>query len=145
MDAVSAGSGPSAASALSLETAASVDEDPSTSPDQCSPSAPFHCAAEPSIQTVAAAHSIDAASSAVRTGPAVAGPPLEAAGTGPVAAALSLEAAGAATAQTVRAATAVDAQSSSVPPIFGKSLLVEDVAQAFYNERNSRLTMTRLP
>ena len=88
MDAVSAGSGPSAASALSLETSASVDGDPSTSPDQCSPSAPFHCAAEPSIQTVAAAHSIDAASSAVRTGPAVAALSLEAAGTGPAAAAL---------------------------------------------------------
>ena len=84
---VSAASGPSATSALSLESAASVDGDPSTSPDQCSPSAPFHCAAEPSIQTVAAAHSIDAASLAVRTGPAGAALSLEAAGTGPAVAA----------------------------------------------------------
>ena len=144
MGAVSAASGPSAASALSLETAASIDGDPSTSPDQCAPSAPFHCAAEPSIQTAAAAHSIDAASLAVRTVPAVAALSLEAAGTGPAVAALSLEAAGAATAETVPAAKAVDAQSSSVPPLVGKSLLVEDVAPAFYHERNSRLTMTHL-
>ena len=43
-----------------------------TSPAQCAPSAPFHCAVEPSLQTVAPAHSIDAASSAVCTGPVVA-------------------------------------------------------------------------
>jgi hypothetical protein len=55
-----------------------------------------------------------------------------------------LEAAGAATAETVPAAKAVDVQSSSAPPIFVKSLLVEDVAPAFYRERNSRLKMTRL-
>ncbi len=114
MVAVSAGSGPSAASALSVETAASVDGDQSTSPAQCAPSAPFHCDAEPSLQTVAPAHSIDAASSAVRTGPAVA--------------TLSLEAAGATTAKTTPAAKAVDAESSSIPPIVGDSLSVEDVA-----------------
>ena len=95
MVAVSAGSGPSAASALSVETAASVNGDQCTSPAQCAPSAPFHCAAEPSLQTVAPAHSIDMASSAFCTGPAVA--------------TLSLEAVGAATAKTAPAAKAVDA------------------------------------
>ena len=130
MAAVSAGSGPSAASALSVETAAPVDGDQSTSPAQCEPSVPFHCAAKPSIQTVAPAHSIDAASSAVRTRPAVA--------------TLSLEAAGAATAKTAPAAKAVDAESSSIPPIVGDSLSVEDVAPSIYPERNGRLTMTHL-
>ena len=131
MVAVSAGSGPSTASALSVETAAPVDGDQSTSPAQCAPSAPFHHAAEPSIQTVAPAHSIDVASSAVCTGPVVT--------------TLSLEAAGAATAKTAPAAKAVDAESSSIPPIVGDSLSVEDVAPSLYPERNSRLTMTRLP
>ena len=130
MVAVSAGSGPSAASALSVETAAPVDGDQSTSPAQCAPSAPFHCAAEPSLQTVAPAHSIDAASSAVCTGPAVA--------------TLSSEAAGAATAKTAPAAKAVDAESSSIPPLVGDSLSVEDVAPSLYPKRNSRLTMTHL-
>ena len=82
--AASANSGPSAASALSLETAASVDGSRSASPDQCAPSAPFDCSVERSSQSVAAAYSVDADSSAVRTGPAVE--------------ALSLQAAGAATA-----------------------------------------------
>ena len=130
MVAVSAGSGPSAASALSVETAASVDGDQSTSPAQCAPSAPFHCAAEPSLQTVAPAHSIDAASSAVCTGPAVA--------------TLSLETAGAANAKTAPAAKAVDVESSSIPPNVGDSLLVEDVAPSPYPERKSQSTMTRL-
>ena len=130
MVAVSAGSGPSAASALSVETAAPVDGDQSTSPAQCAPSAPFHCAAEPSIQTVAPAHSIDAASLAVRTVPAVA--------------ALSLEAAGAATAKTAPAAKAVDAESSSFHPIVGDSLSMEYVAPSLYPERKSQLTMTHL-
>ena len=130
MVAVFACSGPSAASALSAETAAPVDGDRSTSPAQCAPSAPFHCAAEPSLQTVAPAHSIDAASSTVCTGPAVA--------------TLSLEAAGAATAKTAPAAKAVDAESSSIPPIVEHSLLVEDVAPSLYPKRNSRLTMTHL-
>ena len=102
---MSAGSGPSAASALSAETAAPVDGDQSTSPAQCAPSAPFHCAAEPSLQTVAPAHSIDVASSPVCTRPAVT--------------TLSLEAAGAATAKTAPAAKAVDAESSSIPLIMG--------------------------
>ena len=48
--AAAAGSGPSAASALSVETAAPVDGDQSTSPAQCAPSAPFHCAAELSFK-----------------------------------------------------------------------------------------------
>ena len=130
MVAVSAGSGPSAASALSLETAAPVDGDQSTSPAQCASSVQFHCAAEPSIQTVAPAHSIDAASSATCTGLAVA--------------TLSLEAAGAATAKTAPAAKAVDAESFSIPLIVGDSLSVEDVAPSLYPKRNSRLTMTRL-
>ena len=123
MVAVSAGSGPSAASALLVETAASVDGDQSTSPAQCAPSAPLHCAAEASLQTVAPAHSIDAASSAVCIGPAVA--------------TLSLEATGAAAAKTAPAAKAVDAESSSIPPIVGDSLSVEDVAPSLYTERNS--------
>ncbi len=130
MVAVSAGSGPSAALALSVETAAPVYGDQSTSPAQCAPSVPCHCAAEPSLQTVAPAHSIDAASSPVCTGPAVA--------------TLSLEAAGAATAKTAPAAKAVDAESSSIPPILGDSLSVEDVAPSLYPERNSQLMMTRL-
>ena len=130
MVAVSAGSGPSAASALSVETAAPVDGDQSTSPAQCAPSAPFHCAVQPSLQTVAPAHSNDAASSAVCTGPAVA--------------TLSLEAAGAATAKTAPAAKAVDAESSSIPPIVGDSLSVEDVAPSLYPERNNQLMMTHL-
>ena len=123
MVAVSAGSGPSAASALSVETAASVDGDQSTSPAQCAPSVQFHCAAEPSLQTVALAHSIDAASSAVCTVPAVA--------------TLSLEAAGAATAKTAPAAKAVDAEFSSIPPIVRDSLSVKDVAPSLYPKRNS--------
>ena len=127
MVAVSAGSGPFAASALSVETAAPVDGDQSTSPAQCAPSAPFHCAAEPSLQTVAPAHSIDAVSSAVCTRPAVAS-----------------EAAGAATAKTAPAAKAVDAESSSISPIVGDSLSVEDVAPSLYPKRNSQLTMTHL-
>ena len=46
MVAVSTGSGPSAASALSVETAAPVDGDQSTSPAHYVPSASFlHCAA----------------------------------------------------------------------------------------------------
>ena len=102
---MSAGSGPSAASALSMEIAAPVDGDQSTSPAQCAPSAPFHCAAGPSLQTVAPSHSIDAASSAVCTGPAVA--------------TLSLEVACAANAKTAPAAKAVDAESSSIPPLVG--------------------------
>ena len=130
MVAVSAGSGPSAASALSVETAAPVDGDQSTSPAQCAPYVPFHCAAEPSIQTVAPAHSIDVASSAVCTGPAVA--------------TLSSEAAGAATAKTAPAAKAVDAESSSIPQLVGESLSVEDVAQSLYPKRNSQLMMTHL-
>ena len=130
MVAVSAGSGPSAASALSVETAAPVDGDQSTSPAQCAPSAPFCCAVEPSLQTVAPVQSIDAASSAVCTGPAVA--------------TLSLEAAGAATAKTAPAAKAVDAESSSIPTIVGDSLLVEDVDPSLYPKRNSQLTMTHL-
>ena len=103
MAVVSAGSGPSAASALSVETVAPVDGDQSTSPAQCATSAPFHCAAEPSLQTVAPAHSIDVASSAVCTGP--------------VFATLYLEAAGAAFAKTAPAAKAVHAESSSIHPI----------------------------
>ncbi len=130
MVAVSAGSGPSAASALSVETAAPVDGGQCTSPAQCAPSAPFHCAAEPSIQTVAPTHSIDVASSAVCTGPAVT--------------TQSLEAAGAATAKTASAAKAVDEKSSSIPPLVGDSLSVEDVAPSLYPKRNSRLMMTHL-
>ena len=121
MVAVSAGSGPSAAS---------VDGDQSTSPAQCAPSAPLHCAAEPSLQTVAPAHSIDADSSAVCTRSAVA--------------TLSSEAAGAATAKTAPAAKAVDLESSSIPPLVGDSLSVEDVAPSLYAERNSQLMMTHL-
>ena len=130
MVAVSAGSGPSAASALSVETAAPVDGDQSSSPAQCAPSAPFHCAAKPSLQTVAPAHSIDEASSAVCTRPAVA--------------TLSLEAAGAATAKTAPAAKAVDAESSGIPPLVGDSLSVEDVAPSLYPKRNSKSMMTHL-
>ncbi len=130
MVAVSAASGPSAASALSVDTAAPVDGDHFTSPAHCAPSASFHCAVEPSLQNIAPAHSIDSSSSAVCTGPAVA--------------TLSLEAAGAASAKTAPAAKAVDAESSSIPPIVGDSLLVEDVAPSLYPKRNSRLTMTRL-
>ena len=130
MVAVSAGSGPSTASALSVETAAPVDGVQSTSPAQCAQSVPFHCAVEPSLQTVAPAHSINAASSAVCTGPAVA--------------TLSSEAAGAAPAKTAPAAKAVDAESSSIPLIVGDSLLVEDVARSLYPNRNSQLTMTHL-
>ena len=85
---------------------------------------------EPSLQTVAPAHSIDAVSSAVCTGPAVT--------------TLSSEAAGAATAKTAPAAKAVDVESFSIPPIVGDSLSVEDVAPSLYPKRNSRLTLTRL-
>ena len=130
MVAVSAGSGPSTASALSVETAAPVDGDQSTSPAQCTPSAPFHCAAEPSLQTVAPAHSIDVASSTVCTRPAVA--------------TLSLEAAGAATAKTVPAAKAVHAESSSIHPIVGDSLSMEYVAPSLYPKRNIQLTTIHL-
>ena len=130
MVAVSAGSVPSATSTLSVDTALPVDGDQSTSPAQCAPSAPFHCGAEPSLQTVAAAHSIDVASSAVCTGPAVT--------------TLSSEAACAATAKTAPTAKAVDAESSSIPSIVGDSLSVEEVAPSLYPNRNSQLTMTHL-
>ncbi len=62
----------------------------------------------------------------------------------PAVATLFTEAAGAATAKTAPASKAVDAESSSIPPIVGDSLLVEDVAPSLYHERNSQLTMTRL-
>ena len=104
---VAVASDPSAVSTLSMETAGSVDEAPSTSPAQCAPSAAVHyLATDPSIQMVAAAeaHSIDAASSAACTGPAVA--------------ALSLEAAGAASAKTVPSAKADAAGSAcTLPPV----------------------------
>jgi hypothetical protein len=125
---LSVASGPFTASALSAETAGSVDGAPSTSPAQCVPSAAFHyLAADPSIQTVAAAeaHSSDAASSTACTVPAVA--------------ALSLEAAGAASAKTVPAAKAADAGSSSIPPPAEDFLSVKDVAPPFYLVRNSCL------
>jgi len=91
------------------------------------PSAAFHYfAVEPSIQTVAAAeaHSIDAASTATCTGPAVA--------------ALSLEAAGTASAMTFPATKTVDAESSSIPPPAEDSLYMKDVAPSFYLARNSQ-------
>ena len=84
----------------------------------------------PSLQTVAPAHSIDSASSAVCTGS--------------VFATLYLEAAGAATAKTAPAAKAVNAESSSIHPIVGDSLSMDYVAPSFYTKRNSRWTMTHL-
>ena len=127
MRAVSAASGPSAASALSLETVASIDGDPSTSPDQCAPSAPFHCAAELSIQTVAAAeaHSIDAASSAACTERAIA--------------ALPLEAAGAASAKTVSAARLLMLDSPVFLHLPQRFSACEGFAPSFYLARNSQL------
>ena len=131
MAAASACFGPSAASTVSVETAAPVDGDQSNSPAHCVPSASFlHCAAEPSLQNIAPAHSIDSSSSAVCTGP--------------VFATLYLEAAGAATAKTAPAAKAVHAESSSIHPIVGDSLSMEYVAPSLYPKRNSRLMMTRL-
>ena len=63
---------------------------------------------------------------------------------GSVFATLYLEAAGAATAKTAPAAKAVDVESSSIHPIVGDSLSVEDVAPSLYPKRNSQLMMTCL-